>query len=86
MTTATAYLPMTHEAASLYKKANLLARKYGQRDSEGNICLSMTHRAFSVAFGCIDGLRDAIDALEANNDRVGFFILPDAVQIVMNVR
>lgn len=86
MTTTAAYLPMTHEAANLYKKANLLARKYGQIDSEGNICLSMTHRAFSVAFGFIDGLRDAIDALEANNDRVGFFILPDAVQIVMNVR
>lgn len=76
----------THEGTALLDKAIKMIRRYGKRDEEGNSTITMTHRAFACAFGGIDGLRDAIDEVEARFDRIGFFILPDCVQISLNIR
>lgn len=76
----------THEAAALLDKAIKLVKRYGKLDAEGNDTLKMTHRAFAVAFGSIEGLRDAIDEVERTFDRIGFFIMPDCVQISVNRR
>lgn len=76
----------THEASELLDKAIKLVKRYGKLDAEGNDTLKMTHRAFAVAFGSIEGLRDAIDEVERTFDRIGFFIMPDCVQISVNRR
>lgn len=83
---ATAKMATTHEGAELLRKAIQMVKRYGKRDEEGNVNLRFTYRAFASAFGRIDGLRDAIEEVEARFDRIGFFILPDCVQISLNLQ
>lgn len=72
---------ITHEAADLMHKALRMAKRYGKRNGEGGIDLRMTPRAFALAFGYVDDMRDAIDRVEAACDRIGFFLMPDHVVI-----
>lgn len=83
---ATAQMATTHEGTELLRRAIQMVKRYGKRDGEGNVTLRFTYTAFGRAFGHIDGLRDAIDEIEARFERIGFFILPDGVQISLNVQ
>ena len=83
---ATVQLAITHEGSELLRKAIQMVKRYGKRDDEGNVNLRFTYRAFASAFGHIDGIREAIDEVESRFDRIGFFILPDCVQISLNVQ
>lgn len=76
---------MTHEAAELLREATALVKRYGTRDDEGNVNVRMSPATFARKFGHISDVRDAIDTLEANFDRIGFFLLPGAVQISLHV-
>lgn len=76
----------THEASELLRKTIHMVKRYGKRDEEGNVNLKMTYSAFALAFGHIDGLRDAIDTIEAAYSRIGYFLMPDSIMISLNLR
>lgn len=86
MATGQMTIRATHEGAELRRKAVHMVTRYGKADGEGGRALRLTHRAFAAAFGHIDGLRDAIDEIEARDGRIGFFIMPDCVHISLAAR